>query len=163
MAQAKMQLGLQGMKWAIDRSRSAERTGNELLFFASVAESLWWLTMLDESLWKTVDERGPYPQYRDSNSEGSLLLGLRYARNRQVHDAEVTGMQGNPLLTSQAETAWVWRSPEEPDVPPDYEPEGERGILQEKVYRQDLAKNPIIETLDKASAFLEGWIAGFNN
>ena len=160
MAREKMQLGLQGVNWAIDRSRDAERTGEELLFFASVAESLWWLTMLDESLWKTASVHRPYPAYRDSHEKGSVILGLRYARNRQVHDAEVTGMQGNPLLNSQAERGWIWRSPEEPDVP-EYQPAGEWGMLQEKVYREDLSGNPIIETLEKASTFLESWIAGF--
>ena len=166
MAQEKRQLGLAAMKWAIERSHSAQESGDEESFFASVAESAWWITMLDETLWKTTDERGPYQDFRDSSPDGSLLGGLRYARNRQVHDVEVTGMQGNPLLTrrnNEAGGGWFWRALDAPGVPIYKRQNGRWGKIQEDSYRKDLADHPILDTLGRAAHFLELWVGQYDS
>ncbi len=112
-------LGLQALELAIRRAHEAQARGDEISFFAPVAEAVWWLTMLDETLWGTAYDDASYESVRCSSRGGVLLLGLRYARNRQVHDTQVTGMQGNPLL-GQDDTPgdpWRWRSLDAPGRP----------------------------------------------
>jgi hypothetical protein len=159
--QEKQQLGVHAMRSAIERARAAQDSADEKSFYASVAESVWWMTMLDETLWKTVFDGSDYQSVRDSCPGGLLLLGLRYARNRQVHDVEVTAMQGNPLLARRdtgSGEGWRWRAVDAEGVPPFTPKEGKWGEKGEAVYRDLLADRPILHTLDNASRFLEKWI-----
>lgn len=162
MAEEKRQLGVEAMLQAIGRTRDAQSFGNKESFYASAAESLWWLTMLDETLWSSTYDDGDYVTVRECSDEGRHLLGMRYARNRQVHDVDVTGMQGNPLLArqdTQSDHVWLWRALEGEGVPPYTPKEGEWGKRGETVYRDALASHPILETLDAASHFLQERIA----
>jgi len=160
MAREKRELGLLALDSAILRSEDAQLGADEISFFASVAEAMWWLTMLDEALWPTHLANVSYKSARDSSPGARLLLGLRYARNRQVHDTQVTGMQGNPLLgpDNAHNDAWRWRSLDAPEVPP-YEPREDRwGEKQEQVYRDFMATNEVLPTLLSAANFLNDWI-----
>lgn len=161
MAREKRQLGLQALDWALDRARDAQDNGDEDVFYASVAEVVWWLTMLDETLWSSNNDGTSYESARSSDAGGSFLLGIRYARNRQVHDTEVTAMQGNPLLARETYdgSRWIWRSVDDEGVPPYSPREGKWGKLGEQVYQDEMAGNAIVPTLDRAAAFLRTWIA----
>lgn len=138
------------------------RKPNEVSFFASVAEAVWWLTMLDEPLWGTHIAGEGYEWARDSSPHGSLLVGIRYARNRQVHDTRVTGMQGNPLLVGVGanDGKWRWRSPTSPGVPP-YKPKSEAGWGKqgEDIFRDAMATLEVLPTLEDAAEFLNDRIA----
>ena len=160
MAREKRQLGLQALELAIRRAHEAQAKGDEISFFAPVAEAVWWLTMLDETLWGTEHDDASYKSVRCSSRGGVLLLGLRYARNRQVHDTQVTGMQGNPLL-GQDDTPgdpWRWRSLDAPGVPT-YEPkEGRWGKKGEQAYCDLMVTHEVLPTLEEAVRFLDSWI-----
>ena len=160
MAREKRQLGLQALDWALDRTRDAQSNEDEDVFYAYVAEVVWWLTMLDETLWSAHNDGVPYESARSSDAGGSFLLGIRYARNRQVHDTEVTAMQGNPLLARETRDGerWVWRSVDDEGVPPYTPREGKWGQLGEEVYQNEMAGTAIVPTLERAAAFLSTWI-----
>lgn len=160
MAREKRELGLLAVESAISRAREAQSGADEISFFASVAEAVWWLTMLDETLWKEKYDGVSYESIRYSSPEGVLLIGLRYARNRQVHDTKVTGMQGNPLLGQDdaGSDPWRWRSLDARGVPA-YEPqEGRWGENGEQVYRDLMATHEVLPTLQRAAGFLDHWI-----
>ncbi|MEX2652890.1 MAG: hypothetical protein WD473_10675 [Acidimicrobiia bacterium] len=160
MAREKRQLGLRALECALDRTRDAQTREEETAFYASVAEVVWWLTMLDEALWATKRNGEQYASVRSSDEGGSILLGVRYARNRQVHDTEVTAMQGNPLLALEEPDGdrWVWRSLDDEGVPP-YDPrEGDWGREGERVYQRQMAGGAIVPTLELAASFLNEWI-----
>jgi len=160
MAREKRELGLQALERALDRAGEAQSNGHEDVFYASVAEVVWWLTMLDEALWSTHNDGATYQSARSSDPGGTFLLGIRYARNRQVHDAEVTAMQGNPLLAREARDGerWVWRSVNDEGVPPYTPREGKWGLLGEQMYQNEMAGIAIVPTLERAAAFLSTWI-----
>jgi hypothetical protein len=160
VAREKRQLGLRALDLALDRTREAQATEDEAVFYACVAEVVWWLAMLDETLWSTQRHGLPYESVRSSDPGGSVLLGIRYARNRQVHDTEVTAMQGNPLLTRETGDGarWVWRHVDDEGVPPYTPREAKWGPLGEKVYQTAMAGAAIVPTLDAAASFLAGWI-----
>lgn len=160
MAREKRELGLLALDSAIHRAQKAQSRSDEVSFFASVAEAMWWMTMLDEALWSTHNSEDGYESARSSCHEGMQLLGLRYARNRQVHDTEVTGMQGNPLLAGNETNGgeWTWRSLDAPGVPP-YTPQGSRwGEIGERAYRDRMATREVVPTLEEAARFLDTWV-----
>lgn len=164
MAREKRELGLLALDSAILRAEEAQLGADEISFFASVAEAMWWLTMLDESLWRTAQGDASYESARDSSHGGALLLGLRYARNRQVHDTQLTGMQGNPLLghDDTRSDPRRWRSLDAPGVPT-YEPqEGRWGEKSEQVYSDLMATLEVLPTLREAASFLNAWIEAFH-
>lgn len=158
MAKEKRELGLLALGSAIDRAREAQSDADTITFFASVAEAMWWVTMLDETLWQTDS----YESNRASDT-GDLLLGIRYARNRQVHDAKVTGMQGNPLLarTRANGEPWSWRLLDDPEVPA-YEPRGVWGERGEHAYRDRMATHEVLSALVIAADFLNAWVGELN-
>jgi hypothetical protein len=160
VAREKRQLGLQALDRALDRTRGTQDNEDEDAFYASVAEVVWWLSMLDETLWSTHSDGVPYESARSADTGGTFLLGIRYARNRQVHDTEVTAMQGNPLLARESRDGerWIWRSVDEEGVPPYTPREGKWGQLGEQVYQEEMASTAIVPTLEAAAAFLSRWI-----
>lgn len=158
MAEDNRRLGLLALEAAISRCHSAQQSENYSDFFSATAEAVWWATMLDETLWgETVDGK-EYEAARASDPDGRLLLGLRYSRNRQVHDIGITGMQGNPLLKrgdGDGWEGWLWRDLADENIPQDFKPkEGHWGPIQESAYAEDLAKRPIVETLARSECFL---------
>lgn len=96
LAREKRQLGVRAMGRAIERARAAQAPSDAESFYSSVAEVIWWIAMLDETLWNTERDGMGSTGAPEDRFPGVLLLGIRYAGNRQVHDADVTGMQGNP-------------------------------------------------------------------
>ncbi len=158
MAREKRELGLLALESAINRARKAQTETDEIAFFASVAEAVWWLTMLDEALRTTHSDGVDYETARNSET-GDLFPGLRYARNRQVHDTRVAGMQGNPLLAGNqaGNIEWRWRSLEAGGVPR-FKRRGRRGGAGERAYRESVAGREIVPTLEDAARFLESWI-----
>lgn len=160
MAREKRVLALAAMNSSIERVDMAQVKADEEVFYASVAEAVWWLATLDESLWRTKIGGCDYESARESCCEGRLLLGIRYARNRQVHDVEVTAMQGNPLLSSQPpnDPPWTWRALDAEGVPP-FEPrEGKWGAKGESAYVELMSGTPVLDTLEAASGFLTCWV-----
>jgi hypothetical protein len=160
VAREKRLLGLQALDWALDRARDAQDNDDNDVFYMSVAEVVWWLTMLDETLWSTHNDGVPYESARSSDAGGIFLLGIRYARNRQVHDTGVTAMQGNPLLARETRDGerWVWRSVDDEGVPTYTPREGQWGQLGEQVYQDEMAGTAIVATLEHAAAFMNTWI-----
>lgn len=151
MAEDNRQLALVSMDAAIARVFRSIDAADEEAFYASVAESLWWITTLDEALWELTVNGVEYEEYRLGCERGRLIPGLRYARNRQVHDVLVTGMQGNPLLNLKL--TWIWRRLDEDEVP-DWVPETKRGEEQQTAFDHGLAENLIYPSLADAAAFL---------
>jgi hypothetical protein len=160
LAREKRQLGLTAMYSSIERVRVAQADVDDEAFYASVAEAVWWLATLDESLWGTEIGGRNYESVRESCREGVLLLGVRYARNRQVHDVEVTAMQGNPLLGSQSRNGlpWTWRSLDADGVPPFTTRESEWGRRGESTYIELMSGMAVLDTLEAASGFLNYWV-----
>lgn len=160
MAREKRELGLFALESAVRRAQKAQSRADEVSFFASLAEAMWWMTMLDEALWGTHNSEVGYESARSSCHEGMHLLGLRYARNRQVHDTEVAGMQGNPLLAGNETNGgeWTWRSLDAPGVLA-YAPQGSRwGEIGEQAYRDRMATREVLPTLEEAAGSLDAWV-----
>ena len=158
MAREKQQLGLRALDSAMRRAQQSQSGADEISFFGFIAEAMWWLTMLDEALWKTYIGGVTYESARASHV-GDLLTGLRYARNRQVHDTRVTGMHGNPLLAEgeAGSCQWRWRPLNANGVPP-FKPRGRRGRDGEQAYQDLMADREILPTLEQAAGFLNTWI-----
>ncbi|GBE22310.1 MAG TPA: hypothetical protein ENH00_04695 [Actinobacteria bacterium] len=128
MAEDKRQLTVQAVHWAIDRAEAAQGRSDQTGFHVAVGEALHWITVLDQALFKSKEWGDAYAAERESDDQGAVILGLRYARNRQVHDTDLTGMQGNPLIAPlDGNELWVWRSLDDPEVPADYLPVDEWG------------------------------------
>lgn len=150
-------MGLDSLGSAFERAERAHAEDLENGFYAAVAESVWWATAVDEAMWKLDVLGDSYVNVREDSDDGKLLPGIRYARNRQVHDLEVTGMQGNPLLGSPASDArnfWLWRHLDDPGVPSYSPKEGVWEKHGESVYVSYLAGTPIIDSLHRVKSFL---------
>lgn len=154
MAKEKQELARKGIFDAIERTRAAAQMENPLSFFTGVAESLWWITTLDEAL-RTTHAAEDYETRRDSDPVGRVIPGLRYARDRLVHDAFATGMQSNPLLPESVPPPWRWRHLNDPELPKfvPQSPWGREVALP--IYEDLLAESDILEILDKAASFLD--------
>jgi hypothetical protein len=139
---------------AIDRAFMAEDDADEEAFYAAVSEVVWWITMIDETLWGWKSDGVRYEEARGKSDDGLLVLGLRYARNRQTHDVAVTAMQGNPLLPLRSTGPWRWRGLRDEGVPPYTPREGAWGRESERVYRDRVAGAKVTEVLSGAARFL---------
>lgn len=60
--------------------------------FGSLAESLLWVVILNDTFWE--DNQRAYRRARFTDADGRTIEGLRYARHRLVHDIRVYGLHG---------------------------------------------------------------------
>lgn len=74
-----------GFRSAMDRFLTTTRQRNlgPETYFVPITEALWWAASVDEGYEKLYGQ--PYRDARDKDARGSLLLGVRYARNRGGH------------------------------------------------------------------------------
>lgn len=152
MAKDKRELARWALSTAFMRTKLFADKEDARAFFASGAEILWWITTLDEAIRRTNRE---YEERRDADDGRRVIPGLRYVRDRLIHEAYATGMQGNPLLPDAAPPPWSWRPVDDPELP-EFTPQSKRG--QEvglPVYQELLAETEIIKTLAVAVGFLE--------
>jgi hypothetical protein len=118
--------------------------------FVALAEVLWWAVSLDEG-YQARD--GPsYIRRRDSDPDGELWHGVRFARNRAGHQRLVMvrrrrGAELGSLVLGVSRlgtvTELVWRPANElPTDPRHPDHEGRR------VYEQVLQGRPVRETIE---------------
>ena len=152
----KRSLAIEAMHAALTRAEDLRQRGVVEGLFAPLAEALWWITVLDESYWKS--EETAYDAYREAHASGVLVHGLRYARNRLIHDIDITGMHG--LITTPFQwpinfpvnfgptDRWVWRRVD--DLPPP----GRQNDDGQAAYRESLEGQEVEGTLRAAAGLL---------
>jgi hypothetical protein len=124
--------------------------------FAAIGETLWWACSLDESLSKSFGDRYRHARSKDSYIE-SLILGLRYARNRYSHavrladHVEVTAVVGSNWIGGY-EANWKWR-----DLPAT-----DRSRRDSVAYAERLAQQDVKQALINALSFLRWAAAEFS-
>ena len=152
----KRELALQGMQAALDRALDARKSDKIEEMFAPLAEALWWIVVLNDSYWQSDGEE--YRKSRDSDEQGRILEGLRYARNRLTHDIDITGMHGliesgltlpfNLPANLGRIPMWMWRSV-------DKLPRASRRDRESEArYRESLEGKEVEATLQLAATFL---------
>jgi hypothetical protein len=116
--------------------------------FAATAEALMWVVMLDD--WYGRDHPEDYQQLK--TEMGSLLSGLRWARNRTLHDfALLTGfVRGRRKVHDTIHPGWQYR-----DVLPAADPKFDRGARQ---YDGRVAGRPLLEPITEMTNWFEGWV-----
>lgn len=87
-----MSLAHQGMTGAAWRALDAARRKRLLSCAIAATEAINWACSLDEQL---NAEDPAYRDRRDSHSDGCSLPGLRYARDRVMHQVIVTAAEDN--------------------------------------------------------------------
>jgi hypothetical protein len=85
-----MSLAHRGMTGATWRALDAARRKHLLSSAVAAAEAVNWACSLDEQL---ASEDPTYRARREADSQGCTLLGLRYARDRVMHQVVVTSAQ----------------------------------------------------------------------
>ena len=124
-------------------------------WYASLGETLWWIFALDEHY--RHRNQHIYESYRDGDTDGQVVAGLRLARNRVGH--QLAMMLEDPRdhftlaqrsLASPADLAQlVWRRLE--DLPPgDPKKESES---QAKAYKKHLVGNAARYALRRSNYF----------
>lgn len=142
-------LGITALNEAIARVEGALTSADGQAFFASVAESLFWIALVDETLWEIPG----YEDARSKTADGHVIQALRYTRNRQVHDWQITGLQGNPLLAENPRMPETWRDLADPEIASRYKPT-KRDRPGEEIYRDTMVGEPVLPALLRAAEFL---------
>ena len=126
-----------GFRQAVDRlDRAIDQAFGDPAYCAAV-EACMWATVLDERC-----EASPgYADRRDSDSEGRVLLGLRWVRHRGVH-----GAIDVHEWTDRLDVRWLPRAKVTGDV---YE-----NPKLESVYDRWLEGQPVLDTVLAAYRFL---------
>jgi hypothetical protein len=115
--------------------------------FGSTAEALMWIVLLDD--WYSRDHFAEYDKMKAEMK--SLLRGLRWARNRTLHDFA--------LLTGFVTRRWSdkdaihpgWRHPQ--DVLPSVDPKHDEGVKQ---YDGRVAGRALVEPITEVAHWFEG-------
>jgi hypothetical protein len=117
--------------------------------FAATGEALMWIVVLDD--WYERDHPAEYKEMKTEMK--SLLRGLRWARNRTLHDfALLTGVV--PRRWSETETLDPgWQRPQ--DVLPTVDPKFDDGAKQ---YDGRVAGRSLLEPITDAARWFEGWV-----
>jgi hypothetical protein len=126
--------------------------GNE--YRLALAESCWWMSAIDEQL--EADPHNRYKSRRNSSDDGRHLLGIRFARNHQLH-ALVRFGRGNvrPFLASSNDDYLLFISSPYRWVPESEVPRGVRDDAKlRKDYASTLAGKEIDDTLRSALRWL---------
>jgi hypothetical protein len=139
---------------AWDRLQDGLRSRDPLETFAPLGESLWWLVVTDELLEDHIG-RESYLAKRDASTEGRLLKGIRYVRNRVGHDHDlyrlvylVTGAN-LPINLPMSFHEWRWRPSSE--LPALTEKWHRRG---EEVYEAEMAGRPAHIAIEAGRRFV---------
>lgn len=126
-----------GETWALDARA----------LFSATAESLMWVVMLDD--WYRRDHFHAYEQLRPEMH--TLLAGLRWARNRSLHQfAVLTGFTRRPPALSHIHPGWQHRS-----VLPPSDVRFDRGNVQ---YDARVAGRTLLEPLDEVYQWFLDWV-----
>jgi len=117
--------------------------------FAATAEALMWTVVLDD--WYSQDHPAQYEEMKTGMK--SLLLGLRWARNRSLHDfALLTGFVP-PRWPSRSGDGGIYPGWQHRDLLP--VPEGRYG---EKQYDARVAGHALLDPIDEVAKWFEGWV-----
>lgn len=81
-SQDPVRICLRGLRDASERLREVEGTPDEQGTAVAITEAAMWICSLDELWW---DVSG-YAEARESDGEGQLVPGVRWARNRGLHE-----------------------------------------------------------------------------
>jgi hypothetical protein len=115
--------------------------------FAATGEALMWIVMLDD--WYSRDHPGDYERLK--TGMGSVLLGLRWARNRTLHDfALLTGFVRRRWAEDTIHPGWQDRK-----LLPAGDPRFDRGAPQ---YDGRVAGRALVEPIDDVTKWFEGWV-----
>jgi hypothetical protein len=139
-----------GFRAACERLHTTGPGANVAEAFVTLAEVLWWAVSLDEGY--QARDGASYTTRRDTDPDGRLWHGVRFARNRAGHQRLVMvrrrpGAELGSLVLGVSRlgtaTELVWRpSAELPTDPRHPDHEGRR------VYEQALQERPVRETID---------------
>jgi hypothetical protein len=119
----RLRRGETGLREALDRLRLAMGPQNVDLVAVSCAEAAMWACALDE-IYSNDEKAGRRPGYisaRDADEDGRVLPGLRWARNRGVHELLHPYNWNNPAAAG-APVAWEVRWVDRDRVPHDANP-----------------------------------------
>jgi hypothetical protein len=115
--------------------------------FVATAEALMWVVMLND--WYERDYPDRYKGLAQEHK--SLLLGLRWARNRALHQfALLTGFVRRWPDETTIHPGWQHR-----DVLPPVLPEHDRGGPQ---YEGRVAGRRLLDPIDQVTKWFEGWV-----
>lgn len=140
---------------ASNRFAQAIAAGEVSLWYAALGETLWWIVGLDEH-YRTVG-RGAYIAFQQSDVDGRVIPGLRYACNFVGH--QLTLMLYDPSgasLFASANNATVTL------FQPVWRPSGHLPLpdreqrTQRRSYGQHLADNAVRFSIRRARKFLVG-------
>ena len=100
-----LKAALSGFARALKRLEAASATAEEM--FISLSEALWWAVSVDDGFEDLArnDQSyrpnvGDYQAARNNDTEGQVLRGLRYARNRCVHQRASVTSAWSPTVTA---------------------------------------------------------------
>jgi hypothetical protein len=94
-----------------DHFRETRMQEHEESALKAVTEALMWACLLDE----TLEKQNPsaYPKFRDNDRAADVVRGVRYARNRAVHQAaeflKLTGGAAMPHPFPAPLFEFIWR------------------------------------------------------
>jgi hypothetical protein len=117
--------------------------------FGATTEALMWVVVLDD--WYSRDHSDRYDQEKASMK--SLLLGLRWARNRTLHDfALLTGFLQRDFFGPDRwpHPGWQYR-----EVLPASDPRFDRGAAQ---YDGRVAGRALLAPIMEVAKWFEGWV-----
>lgn len=132
--------------------------------YATAGESLLWLAILEESLWppKGTEERRCYERRRAEDGRGRVAQGLRYLRNRLVHEQVVSVEESQldglmfPLKFPLRFDRWIFRWRAGLPAPTPRHRASDRYAAEEfAVYEASLAGQPTHHTLELALLWVE--------
>jgi hypothetical protein len=143
-------LAERGFRAACERLHTTGPAANVPDAFVALAEVLWWAISLDEGY--QARDGASYTRRRDTDSDGRLWHGVRFARNRAGHQRLVMvrrrpGAELGGLVLGVSRlgtvTELVWRPAVElPTDPRHPDHEGRR------MYEQALQERPVRETIE---------------
>ncbi len=137
------------------------RPGDRAQAFAVIGEAVWWVTIVDATLFRY------YPEDYDTALAGlsaqdrqaveATFAGLRFVRNRMGYHADHADfIQPSPNESGGGDapiTEWTWRSLPAPAVET-LPPRGQEWELSRyEAYQDLLAGRPVGETFSRTSAF----------
>ncbi len=83
----RLMLACDGFEAAFHRWEAAKFPANTMAAFAPLTECLWWAVSIDERMHEVEGES--YRDRRDRDTDGRLMLGVIWARNRAGHQHAV--------------------------------------------------------------------------
>jgi hypothetical protein len=153
-ARGRLQRAEQGLREANSRLRSrmtGADSGDPLI---ALVEALNWAYAIEEWHRKRMDkkQKDSYYSARDKDPDGQIVAGVMYARNLVVHQlANVSILVGvyTHTYTATYKGQWRWRLYHRLPKPDKPEKWG-----RDKQYRNRVAKQPVLTTMDSAERFL---------